>query len=251
MHLGFHSEGQEQFMTFKLIKHTINVVWISNIITPLMFSSEWFRRYDLLREEDIANSNTTFDGDSITTDYGWIEITCIPTKVVFQLKKTGLENSLADLVSSIFSMFPHSETQAVGINTLFDYHFNNETNWNQLGDALVPKIYWQEHNKSEILQDEVEYHYGMRNLVIAIENSNKEDKSIYKEAINVSYASYRKVSPDVFGLNVQYNHDLALKDIRDAVAFTQLLPNIIQKHISAAIKNDILSHEKMFKRILS
>ncbi|HFL4572872.1 TPA: hypothetical protein ACG32N_003453, partial [Escherichia coli] len=62
-------------MTFKLIKHTINVVWISNIITPLMFSSEWFRRYDLLREEDIANSNTTFDGDSITTDYGWIEIT--------------------------------------------------------------------------------------------------------------------------------------------------------------------------------
>lgn len=68
----------------------------------------------------------------------------------------------------------------------------------------------------------------MRNLVIAIENSNKEDKSIYKEAINVSYASYRKVSPDVFGLNVQYNHDLALKDIRDAVAFTQLLPNIIQ-----------------------
>ncbi|WP_334141284.1 hypothetical protein [Atlantibacter hermannii] len=238
-------------MTFKLIKHSINVVWISNIITPLMFSPEWFKRYELLRDEDISNSETTYHGDSITTDYGWIEINCTPTKAVFQLTKTGLESALADLVSSIFSMFKHAETQAVGINTLFDYHFNDEHEWNRLGNALVPKNHWIENNQSIILQDNVKYHYGMRTLVIAIENIDKEESSIFKEAINVTYAPYRNFNPQAMGLNVQYNHDLVVKNREDAVDFTQSLPDAIQKHIAAAVKNDITSHEIMFNRILS
>ena len=243
--------GPKVSINHKLIKHTINVVWISSIITPLMFSPEWFKRYELLREEDIANSNTTFDGDSITTDYGWIEINCTPTKAVFQLTRSGLESSLADLISSLLSMFQHAETQAVGINTLFNYTFNDEREWNLIGDSLVPKNIWTETNQSKILQDEVEYHYGMRTLVVAIENTSKQDNSIYKEAINVTYAPYRSAKPDTFGLNVQYNHDLSIKDSNNSVEFTQLLENAIQKHIVEAIKNDINSHEQMFKRILS
>jgi len=216
-----------------------------------MFSPEWFKRYELLREEDISNSETTFDGDSITTDYGWVEINCTPTKAIFQLTKTGLESALADLTSSIFSMFQHAETQAVGINTLFDYHFSNEKKWNELGDALVPKNHWIEYNQSKLLQNNAEYHYGMRTLVVAIENINKKDDSFYKEAINVTYAPYRNTNPEILGLNVQYNHDVVVKDRNDAVDFTQQLPELIQRHIAEAVKHDMNSHEQMFNRILS
>ncbi|HDX8776506.1 hypothetical protein WNJ68_19720 [Klebsiella grimontii] len=238
-------------MTFKLIKNTVNVVWISSIITPLMFSPDWFRRFDLLREEDISNSETTFDGDSVTTDYGWVEINCTPTKAVFQLTKSGLENALADLTASIFSMFQHAETHAVGINTLFDYHFSNEAEWNRLGDLLVPKNHWIKYNQSKILQDDVEYHYGMRSLIIAIENNNKKDDCLYKETINITYAPYRNHNPEILGLNVQYNHDIAVKNIKDAVQLTTILPDTIQRHIADAIKNDMISHEKMFSQVLS
>ncbi|AOP95914.1 hypothetical protein [Enterobacter roggenkampii] len=238
-------------MTFKLIKHTLNVVWISNIITPLMFSPEWFKRYDLLREEDLSNCATSFDGDSITTDYGWVEINCTPTKAVFQLTKTGLESSLADLTSSIFAMFQHAETQAVGINTLFDYHFTDEDEWNKLGDTLVPKNHWIESNNSKILQEDAAYHYGMRTLIVAIQNTNKSDDAIFNETINVTYAPYRKSNPKTLGLNVQYNHDLVVEDRKNAVDFTQTLPEAIQRHIAEAVKNDMVSHEQMFNRILS
>lgn len=238
-------------MKYKLKKQTVNIVWVSPIITPLMFSPEWFRRYELIREEDLSNSNSNIGVDVISTDYGWLEITCTPTKAVFQLTKSGLENTLADLVSSILAIFTHAETRAIGINTLYIYSFEKEDDWNLIGDSLVPKALWKETNTSKILQDDVEYHYGMRNLVVAIENTNKQENCIYNETINVTYASSRRKEDLQNGLQVQYNHDLSIKDKCDPVEFTNIATNIIAEHVVSAVRNDITSHESMFERILS
>lgn len=215
-----------------------------------MFSTEWFRHYELLREEDLTNSNTNVGIDAISTDYGWIEITCMPTRVVFQLTKIGLESALCDLVTSILTMFSHAETRAIGINTFYAYSFNNPDEWNLIGDSLVPKAFWEETNKSKILQDDVNYHFGMRNLVVAIENKDIDKDCIYNETINVTYASSKIIEDFNNGLQIQYNHDLTLKDGHDAVDFTRKIADIISKQVSSAVKNDILSHESMFERIL-
>ncbi len=238
-------------MKFKLKKQTVNIVWVSPIITPLMFSPDWFRRYELLREEDLNNSSTNMGIDAISTDYGWVEITCTPTKVIFQLTKSGLENALADLVSSIFTMFEHAETRAIGINTLYIYSFENRDDWNAIGDSLVPKGLWVDTNKSHILQKNVKYHFGMRNVVIAIENINQDNDFLYNETINVTYASSKIIEDIKHGLQVQYNHDLNLKESSDPVDFTKELANIITQQVTSAVKNDISSHESMFRRILS
>lgn len=238
-------------MKFNLVKQTVNVVWISPIITPLMFSPEWFRRYELLREEDINNSNVNFGLESIMTDYGWLEINCSPTKAVFQLSKIGLENSLVDLTCSIASMFEHAETKALGINTLFIYNFDNKDDWETIGNALVPKELWLDNNNSKILQDDVHYHYGMRNLVIAIENINKKESDIYRETINVTYSPILKRENINYGLQIQYNHDLVASGDNKTLDFTKALTEIIPQQISESMKNDVLSHESIFKRILS
>ncbi|MBH2719216.1 MULTISPECIES: hypothetical protein [Serratia] len=238
-------------MKFKLKKHTVNVVWISPIITPFMFSPEWFRRYELLREEDIDNSNTELNPDEISTDYGWIEVACSPTKAVFQLRKAGLESALGDLTSSIFAMFEHAETQAIGINTLYIYDFQDKEQWNAIGDALVPKALWEATNKSKILQDNVDYHYGMRKLILSVEDSQTDIERLYKEAINITYAPLHKSESINHGLQIQYNHDLVLSDSKNGLDFTKELIEIIPQQISEAIKHDIESHESIFNRILS
>ncbi|PWV99574.1 hypothetical protein [Mangrovibacter plantisponsor] len=238
-------------MKFKLVKQSLNVVWISPIITPLMFSPEWFRRYELLREEDINNSNSNFGPDTIVTDYGWIEIQCSPTKAVFQLSRSGLESALADLTSSIFAMFEHAETKAIGINTLYTYNFDDKNDWENIGNALVPKDLWNNNNNSKILLNDVEYHYGMKNLVIAIENATPKDSDSYSETINVTYAPIKKSDNINYGLHIQYNHELRILEDKKSVEFTNLLREIIPKQINEALKNDINSHEAMFRRVLS
>ncbi|WP_228296918.1 hypothetical protein [Klebsiella pneumoniae] len=233
---------------FSLKKQIINVVWVSPIITPLMFSTEWFRRTELLREEDINHSKTNIQENIISTDYGWLEITCYPTKAIFQLSKAGLEQSLSDLMSSIFAMFENAETHAIGINTLYEYDFHNREEWNAIGDALVPKALWQETNHSRILEDDVFLNYGMRNLVVTLENKKTENK-LYNERINITYAPIRENNID--GLRVHYNHDIQVKDKNDAVELTDRFITLIHSHISEASLNDIKSHESMFNRILS
>ncbi|WP_312041192.1 hypothetical protein [Pantoea eucalypti] len=238
-------------MQYKLKKQMVNVVWVSSIITPLMFSPDWFRRYELMREEDIDNANVNIGNERVSTDYGWIEITCTPTKAVFQLTRSGLESSLSDLTSSILSMFSHAETSALGVNTLYIYDFFERVTWNAIGDSLVPKALWNENNHSKILQDSPSYHYGMATLVIAIENSERKKDEIYKETINVTYAPTQNYEDVKFGIKVQYNHDISLLEGKSAVELTQFLSKNISEHISSAVTNDINSHTSMFERILS
>lgn len=238
-------------MKYKLKKQMVNVVWVSPIITPLMFSPEWFRRYELLREEDIDKASVNVSADRITTDYGWIEITCTTTRVIFQLTRTGLESSLADLTSSILSMFSHAETSALGVNTLYIYDFLERDVWNSVGNALVPKLLWEEHNCSKILQENPSYHYGMANLVIAVENDARSDSEIYKETINITYAPAQNFDDVRFGVKVQYNHDISLLEGKDGVELTQNLAKTLKDHIESAFTNDIESHTNMFERILS
>ncbi len=238
-------------MQYKLKKQMVNVVWVSSMITPLMFSPDWFRRYELMREEDIDTAHVNVGDDRITTDYGWIEITCTPTRVIFQLTRTGLEGSLADLTSSILSMFPHAETTALGVNTLYIYDFHEKDTWNAIGDALVPKLLWEENNKSQILQNAPSYHYGMATLIIAIENTERGEDELYKETINVTYAPAQNFEDVRYGIKVQYNHDLSLLDGKSAVELTQHLAKTLHAQINSAVSNDVNSHSSMFERILS
>ncbi len=145
-------------------------------------------------------------------------------------------------------MFENAETHAIGINTLYEYDFHNREEWNAIGDALVPKALWQETNHSRILEDDVVLNYGMRNLVVTLENKKTENK-LYNERINITYAPIRENNID--GLRVHYNHDIQVKDKNDAVELTDRFITLIHSHISEASLNDIKSHESMFNRILS
>ena len=154
-------------MHYKLENQSINLVWIAPL-SPDLFTPNWFKQFDLLRDEDVEAAKVTLHNDKLLVDFGWLELRAEPNRLTLKLANVGLEQSYIDLIISIFSLLNTIPTAAIGLNTNFLYSFVEREKWDKIGNELVPKLLWSEENKSLILQDEVKYHFGMKRLDIEI-----------------------------------------------------------------------------------
>lgn len=237
-------------MPFKLENQSINLVWIAPL-SPELFTPNWFKQFDLLRDEDVEEAKVSLSEDKLLVDFGWLELKAEPNRLTLKLAKVGLEQTYIDLIVSIFSLLKTIPTAAIGLNTNFFYSFAEREQWDKIGNELVPKFLWSEENKSRILQDDVEYHYGMKRLDIEIANSNRNEKDAYNEVINLTLLPKLNFEKIPFGLVVNFNHNLRSTIEPDSVELTELIPNLFKNQFRNAADNDILTIESIFNRILS
>ncbi len=237
-------------MHYKLENQSINLVWIAPL-SPDLFTPNWFKQFDLLRDEDVEAAKVTLHNDKLLVDFGWLELRAEPNRLTLKLANVGLEQSYIDLIISIFSLLNTIPTAAIGLNTNFLYSFVEREKWDKIGNELVPKLLWSEENKSLILQNDVKYHFGMKRLDIEIANSNRKENDVYDEIINLTLLPKLNFEKIPFGLVVNFNHNLRSTIDPDSVELTKLLPGIIKSQFRNASDNDILTIESIFNRILS
>lgn len=237
-------------MNFKLENQSVNIVWVAPV-SPDLFVPMWFQKFDLIRDEDLKTAKVTTLDSGITVDFGWLEIKATPHRVIFKLARAGLEPSYLDLISSTLSLLDTTPTYAFGINTNYYYSFDTRENYDKLGDILVPKDIWKEENKSKILKEDPDYHFGIRKLVMEIADVNQKHSYIYDENINLTLTPRLNFEDVKYGLMAGFNHDYKVTKEEHQLEFTKLFPSIIEKGFENAIKNDFRTLESLFTRILS
>ncbi|WJQ35898.1 hypothetical protein QT509_25675, partial [Klebsiella pneumoniae] len=107
-------------MHYKLENQSINLVWIAPL-SPDLFTPNWFKQFDLLRDEDVEAAKVTLHNDKLLVDFGWLELRAEPNRLTLKLANVGLEQSYIDLIISIFSLLNTIPTAAIGLNTNFLY----------------------------------------------------------------------------------------------------------------------------------
>jgi hypothetical protein len=172
---------------------------------PQMFQPSWFARQELI---------STSDADEATVDIIHPDICQFQTeKFVLQVsqdkfsavtKANTTPALLRDFVNGTFLILEHTPVSGIGINRQMHFKVESEQTWHRIGDALAPKVGWQQHLRGRV---------GLETLEIS---SVDPDDKFHK--IRVVVQPSQRVHPGVF---FEFN------DHR-TVAETVELPNALQ-----------------------
>jgi len=128
------------------VKQWLSVVLIG-AFNPRIFHPIWFKREELISEEEKAASlhEAKETGPLVTPDMSRCEIgdeitlECLTDRLSINAATTLGEERLRRLAAGILGKLPHTPITAVGINHSQVFDARDELEWHQIGDFLVPK----------------------------------------------------------------------------------------------------------------
>lgn len=111
---------------------------------PGIFHPEWFRRHDLVADEDLDPEQINFEvvHPEVTRFSSWFNIEVTPARLVLSTKKIAKSQSLRDLVADIFRILCETPVTSIGMNRTFRYSCASDEAWHNIGHTLAPRKVW-------------------------------------------------------------------------------------------------------------
>jgi hypothetical protein len=230
-------------MKYSLHQQRSSIIWVA-AVSPTNFTPEWFGFYNLLSEEDINAVDMKIGHESISCDFGWLEVNSFPQRVQFRLAKPGLEQAFADFVSSVITLLDTVKSYGLGLNSEFTYNVNDKDDYHKLGDVLIPKPLWYENVTSSLIDVEKQ-HIGMKSCRVVLEDESafeseerRENGKNYFDQIFIDVNSKRSKKEGLAqGVEFSFNHHLAAIDGNET-KFTMDIPKIILEHFIKNVKKN-------------
>ena len=154
-------------MVPQLQGQSVSVV-LRGTFNAAMFHPSWLSSQGLIRPEEAEAAEVELVHPQLTRfSSGWLNFTASTDRLQARTAQEPYYEVLRDLVVGILSVIAYTPVTLLGINSDFEYRFESQEAWNQIGHILVPKVHW----------DEVLDHPGMR--AVEVEGLRPDDLEGY------------------------------------------------------------------------
>lgn len=227
-------------MTFERKLDGANIVVVGDL-NPRIFQPEWFRRQELLRDSEVDAAveaeNFVLTEQLTNFEVDWLVIQATRNRLVARAKEPSKFRLLDDLMAGILRLLEHTPVRLLGLNRTLHYQMDSPENWHAVGDALVPKVIW----------DDILGEVGMRGVQIEAKPRNE-----MAEHFHLKVQPSKQVVPHgvYFDFNEQYNTGLLSDQIEEADSAAMFFSELIQTESEDARRHTGNIADNLLERIV-
>lgn len=116
---------------------------------PAIFHPEWFRRHDLLPEEEIKaaeeQKNAVLTHSEVAVfQTGWLRLQVLPDRFEASTTRMDMLDPLRDLLIGVFSLLAHTPARVMGINRQSHFSLPSADEWLRIMGRFSPLDAWNQ-----------------------------------------------------------------------------------------------------------
>jgi hypothetical protein len=122
----------------------LNIVFLGDF-NPIIFQPRWFVSENLITKAESDNADVQIVHADVTNfQLPWISVSVTRDRAQFICSAQPYFERVVGLTCSVFELLRHTPIRMLGINHDAHLRASSIEKWNNLGDALAPKILWEE-----------------------------------------------------------------------------------------------------------
>jgi len=193
-------------VTFAAEILTSSIVAVGDF-NPMIFSPDWLETNGLIGEGDaiVAREGTEQHRPLVSHQVTNFEVDWFTLQVLenqFVLSSRGvLSPAFRDLAVGILQLVPHTPINAIGLNFIGHFKFDDIDAYHKIGDEFAPKSVW-----SELYPDQM---IGLEQLTIRVQQGTREEGVASNDEKRITLQKSSKFN---IGVALSYNdhHDVTV-----------------------------------------
>ena len=121
------------------------VIVVVGKFNPAIIQPYWLAKKDLIKEQEANNAKIEIVHPQLTRiDLDWVFIDVSTDKFEFRSLKEAFFPAVRDLMVGILYFLPETPITFIGLNHILHYTVQNDKQYYEIGNKLVPLQYWEE-----------------------------------------------------------------------------------------------------------